>query len=145
MDLRILHVAGEVWGDDARALLEREPRVAGRKLRIDVVRAASLRDACLHLRAVPFDVVLLDLSSRERGPASLHRLREVDAEVPVVVWACQLDPLRRAVWARAGVREFLDGDCGDGPRLLEALVRAAREAWTHGGDVVPKATRERHS
>lgn len=136
MWLRILHVGDGAWR--GWAPLAGPASHGGVDVRTEVVRAATLRDACLHLRVVPFDVVLLDLSA-PRGLGAMHRIREVDAEVPVVARSSTWTPSHRRAWTRAGAVPMDDG-CPGGA-LLAALVGAAWGSWT----VHVRAADERHA
>ncbi len=158
MDLRILLVAEKGQADRVRPLIWQglsDWTGKGSPLRADLVHAGTLRDACVHVQAVPFDVVLMGVGAIESpGVGALARLREVEPDVPVVVFmsseegSAHVAPtagVQRApgidAWHRAGAVVCLTSEHSGPAQLAAALVQASRGAWTKGGDVA-EAIRE---
>jgi serine phosphatase RsbU (regulator of sigma subunit) len=114
--LRILLVEDD---DGDAVLVEEQMAVTGAD--VDIVRALTLADA-IHRAGPELDCVLLDLDLPDaQGLTALHRLKEVQPDVAVLVLTGFADEQRGVAAVGAGAQDYLVKGQIDGPGLLRAV------------------------
>ena len=114
--LRILLVEDD---DGDAVLVEEQMAVTGAD--VDIVRALTLADA-IHRAGPVLDCVLLDLDLPDaHGLSALHRLKEVQPDVAVLVLTGFADEQRGVDAVVAGAQDYLVKGQIDGPGLLRAV------------------------
>ncbi|MBN2537071.1 PAS domain-containing protein [candidate division WOR-3 bacterium] len=117
-----------VEDDPADALLVRE-RLADSADGISVVWVDTLGGAAARLAEGGIDAILLDLGlGATRGLETLHRMREVTTDVPIVVLTGMGDRLAGVEAIRRGAQDYLAKDRADGEMLARSLRYAVERA-----------------
>jgi len=122
---RILLVEDEeVDAESVRRALEAGPQVRGS---VELDHVVALQEGLDRLAKGDVDVVLLDLNLPDSsGVATIHRLREHDGRVPLVVFTCAGDEDTAVAALEAGAQDYLVKDELGGP-LLRRAIRYAIE------------------